>query len=72
MKEREKLKQLKMALTSHDELIIDLGDGYYEEIYFDDEIESYRGKEIGIWSIDLLMEIAEGEVENTTLKLKEE
>lgn len=72
MKEKEKLKQLKTALTNHHELIIDLGDGYYEEIYFDDEIVSYRGKEIGIWSIDLLMEIAEGEVENTTLKLKEE
>lgn len=71
MKISENLKQLKMALTSHDELIIDLGDGYFEEIYFDDEIGSYRGKEIGIWSIDLLMEIAKGEVKDTSLKLKE-
>ena len=70
-KSEEKLKQLKMALTSHDELVIDLGNGYYEEIYFDDEINSYRGKEIGIWSMDLLIDIMNSEVENTTLKLKE-
>ena len=61
-----------MALTSHDDLIVDFGDGYYEEIYYDEKIERYRGKEIGIWSIDLLIEILKNEVDNTTLKLKEE
>lgn len=72
MKTSENLNKLKTALTSHDELIVDLGNGYYENIYFDDEINSYRGKEIGIWSMEFLMEIAKDKVENTTLRLKEE
>ena len=61
-----------MALTSHDDLIVDFGDSINEELYFEKEIGCYRGKEIGIWSIDFLIEILKNEVDNTTLKLKEE
>ena len=67
MKE-ENLKKLKMALTEHKGLIIDFGDGVTEELYFDEEIQKYRGQAIGIWTMKLLLEIAKEEVENTSLK----
>ena len=64
----EKLNQLKMALTEHRNLIVDFGNRLTEELYFDNEIGHYRGKEIGIWSMRLLVEIAQGKVKNTNLK----
>lgn len=64
----ESLKQLKMALTEHRDLVVDFGDGITEELYFDKEIGCYRGKEIGIWSIRLLVEIAQGKVNKTLLR----
>lgn len=72
MRISENLKQLKMALTNHDNLVIDFGNGYCEEIYYDEKIKNYRGKEIGIWSMDLLFEILTGEIKNISLRLKEE
>lgn len=68
MKE-ENLKKLKMALTEHRNLIVDFSDGITEELYFDNEIQKYRGQVIGIWSMKLLLEIAKGEVDSTTLRV---
>lgn len=64
----ESLKRLKTALTEHRNLIVDFGDGLTEELYFDNEIGHYRGKEIGIWSMRLLVEIAQGKIEKIRLK----
>ena len=64
----EKLNQLKMALTEHRNLVVDFGNGLVEKLYFDEKINHYRGKEIGIWSMRLLVEIAQGKVKNTNLK----
>lgn len=66
------LKEWKEILVNKQDVVVDLGDGYYEELYYDEEIKNYRGKEIGIWDKKLLLEIANGEVKNTSLKLKEE
>ena len=68
----EKLKQLKMALTDHKNIVVDFGNGLSEELYYDEEIGEYRGKEIGIWTLNLLLEIARGEVENTLLGVAHE
>lgn len=68
----EKLKQLKMALTEHKNMVVDFGNGLSEELYYDEEINEYRGKEIGIWALNLLLEIARGEVENTLLEVAHE
>lgn len=54
----ENLKKLKTALISHKSLIVDFENGLLEELYFDEKINCYRGKEIGIWSMRLLLEIA--------------
>lgn len=64
----ESLKRLKTALTEHRNLIVDFGNRLTEELYFDNEIGHYRGKEIGIWSMRLLVEIAQGKVKNTFLR----
>lgn len=66
----ENLKQLKMALTEHKSLVVDFGNCLSEELYYDEEIKEYRGKEIGIWDLKLLLEIAEGKLENVCLKEK--
>lgn len=68
----EKLKQLKMALTDHKNIVVDFGNGLSEELYYDEEIGEYRGKKIGIWALNLLLEIARGEVENTLLEVAHE
>lgn len=69
MKE-ENLKQLKMALTDRKNLIVDFGNGLFEELYFDENINAYRGKDVGIWTLKSLVEIAKGEVKDITLKEK--
>lgn len=64
----ENLKRLKTALTEHKNMVVDFGNGLSEELYYDEEIKEYRGKEIGIWDLKLLLEIADGKVENVLLK----
>ena len=65
MKE-ENLKQLKMALTEHKTMLIDLGDNQKLILKWDDRISNYRGYsekldvEIGIWYLKYLLEIANG------------
>lgn len=66
----ENLKRLKTALTEHKNMVVDFDNGLSEELYYDDEIGEYKGKEIGIWNLKLLLEIAEGKVENVCLKEK--
>lgn len=68
----EKLKQLKMALTERKNMVVDFENGLSEELYYDEEINEYRGKEIGIWALNLLLEIARGEVKNTSLEVAHE
>lgn len=64
----ENLKKLKTALISHKNLIVDFENGLFEELYFDEKINYYRGKKIGIWSIRLLLEIAKNKVERISIK----
>ena len=68
MKE-ENTKQLKMALTEHKTMLIDLGDDQELILKWDDRISNYRGYskkldvEIGIWYLKYLLEIANGKTE---------
>ena len=61
-------------LKEHKPIIVNYGKGYFsnkdvrEPAYWDDKIQKYRS-ETGIWSNNLLKEIARGEVENTTIEL---
>lgn len=64
----ENLKKLKTALISHKNLIVDFENGLFEELYFDEKINYYRGKKIGIWSMRLLLEIAKNKVERISIK----
>ena len=64
----ENLKKLKTALISHKSLIVDFENGLFEELYFDEKINYYRGKKIGIWSMRLLLEIAKNKVERISIK----
>lgn len=64
----ENLKKLKTALISHKSLIVDFENGLFEELYFDEKINYYRGKKIGIWSMRLLLEIAKNKVERVSIK----
>lgn len=63
-------------LKSHKPIIINYGKGYFtdkdikEIAYYDNEIQKYRS-ETGIWSNQLLREIARGEVENTKIEIGE-
>lgn len=67
MKNEENMKQLKMALTEHKPLIIDLGDNQKLFLKWDDRCIGYRGyskelnAEIGIWEARWLLKIANGE-----------
>lgn len=66
MKNEENLKRLKMALTEHKLLLIDLGDNQKLILKWDALISNYRGYskklniEIGIWDLNYLFTIANG------------
>lgn len=66
MKNEENLKQLKMALTNHRPVLINLGDNQELLLKWDKEISNYRGFskklgiEIGIWDLSYLLQIASG------------
>ena len=72
MKTEDSLKKLKEAIKEHKNLLVHYGidDNDPEEIYFDTDIKKYRGW-LGIWSMELLLQIARGEVENIYLEEKE-
>lgn len=66
MKENEKSKKLKEVLKEHRPIDVDLGDGVHLYSQWDEEKKAYVD-EMGIWSTNLLLEIINGEVENTSL-----
>ena len=68
------LDRLKEAIRNHEPLVVNFGKGNFtdndikEIIYWSNAKNTYIG-EIGQWSTKLLLEIAKGEVENTTIEL---
>ncbi len=63
-------------LREHKPIIVNYGKGYFtdkdikERAYYDEELQKYCS-DTGIWSNNLLREIARGEVEDTTIELEE-
>lgn len=63
-------------LKEHKPIIVNYGKGYFtnneikEVAYYDEKMQKYRS-EAGIWSNQLLREIAKGEVENTSIEIGE-
>lgn len=63
-------------LKEHKPIIVNYGKGYFtdneikEVAYYDEKMQKYRS-ETGIWSNQLLREIAKGEVENTSIEIGE-
>ena len=75
MKNEEKLKQLKMALTHHKPIIVDLGDDFKYKLTWDKEINNYRGLsfqshvELGIWDVSFLLDIANNNVNGVSMEV---
>ena len=73
MKKEENLKQLKMALTEHKDLKLDLGDDVIIILKWDNEISNYLGYSndlpIGIWHLETLLQIINGEIEDSSLEI---
>lgn len=73
MKE-ENLKQLKMALTNHKPMLIELGNNQRLFLKWDEKCLGYRGyskeldTEIGIWELSWLLQIANGKYKEYELK----
>lgn len=70
MKNEENLKQLKMALTEHKPLILDLGDNALLFPEWNEETQMYQD-EMGYTTMELLLEIATGKVKGTSLRILE-
>ncbi len=72
MKQEDLLKKLK----EHQPIIVNYGKGFIsdgdvkEKAEWDEEINAYRS-ETGIWDTKLLIEIAQGKVDDTSLELEE-
>ena len=72
MKQEDLLKKLK----EHHPIVVNYGKGYFsdneikESAYWDESINAYRS-ETGIWDTKLLIEIAQGKVDETKLELEE-
>lgn len=77
MKTEDLLKKLKEAIKDHKPITVNYGKGFFgdydvkEKAYWDESINRYRDS-TGIWSTELLLEIARGEVVDTTIELEEE
>lgn len=75
---KEKLKQLETALGNHKDLIADLGDEQRFLLKWDETKQNYVGTslqtniEIGIWLIEILLDIANGKIENCSLEVAHE
>ena len=78
MKNEEKLKQLKMALTKHKDLIADLGDNCKIKLTWDKCIDEYIGTSIqtgihiGIWDLEFLFRMASGKISGASLEVYDE
>ncbi len=72
MKQEDLLKRLKEHLP----IVVNYGKGYFsnkdikEPAYWDDNYNAYTS-DTGIWDTKLLIEIAQGLVEDTTIELEE-
>ena len=70
------MKKIFNHLKEHKPIIVNYGKGYFtnneikEVAYYDEKMQKYRS-ETGIWSNQLLREIAKGEVENTSIEIGE-
>lgn len=77
MKTEDLLKKLKEVIRKHEPITVNYGKGYFsdddvvETAYWDESINRYRDS-TGIWSTELLFEIARGEVEDTKIVLEED
>lgn len=70
-----KLENLLQRLKEHKPIVVNYGKGYFtdadvkEEAYYDENKKKYVS-ETGVWDTNLLIEIARGEVENTSIELE--
>ena len=70
------LEELIKIINNKQDFIVNYGKGYFSDkdvkelAYWDEEIKAYRG-ETGIWSMELLYQIAKGEVKNTSIEIGE-
>lgn len=73
MNEKQKQKQLEMALTNHKDLFLNW-DGLEITLKWDNDISNYRGRmgkediDACIWKIETLLEILNNEWKNTYLE----
>lgn len=71
---RKKSKLLEMALTNHENLVLEF-EGMKLKLVWDDEISNYRGYSpktdlvIGTWYIEFLLEILEEKIPNAKLEI---
>lgn len=70
------LEELIKVINNKEDFIVNYGKGYFsdeevkEKAYWDKDIKAYRSS-TGIWGMELLYQIAKGEVENTKIEIKE-
>ena len=75
-KTKNSLEELKVAIEQHKPLLVNYGKGYFtdkdilDHATWDESIGKYRD-DTGIWDTKLLLEIAQGKVDDTTLELEE-
>lgn len=73
----DSLQKLKDVIKHHKPLIVNYGKGYFcnEDIkdysVWDEAIGKYRDN-TGVWATEMLLEIAKGEVPNTTIEFLED
>ena len=69
------LKILEWANKNKKPIIINMGKGILsdeevkEKLIWNEDLKTYVGEEIGIWSLKLLYEIARGEVDNFKIEI---
>ena len=70
------LEELIKVINNKEDFIVNYGKGYFsdeevrERAYWDEEIKAYRS-DTGIWGMELLYQIAKGEVEDTKIEIGE-
>lgn len=75
-KTKNSLEELKVAIEEHKPIVVNYGKGTLSDreikdyAEWDEEIGKYRDS-TGIWDTKLLLEIAQGKVEDKTLELEE-
>ena len=70
------LEELIKTINNKESFIVNYGKGFLsdkevkEKAYWDEEKKAYRS-ETGVWSMELLYQIAKGEVENIKIEIGE-